>query len=148
MDLGTDSLAQNIRRAAMNLLARREHGFNELVTKLGLRFPKEQIVQQIERLRDEGLQNDHRFVESFINSRRYRYGPVRIRMDLLQRRIDSELIDEYLFQDDESWYELACELKERKFGPDTPADYKQRSKQLRYLVQKGFALSQASRCFS
>lgn len=145
----TDSSAQDIRRTAMNLLARREHGFNELVSKLGLRFPEEQVIAQLERLREEGLQCDHQFVESFINSRKQRgFGPIRLRMDLLQRRIDSELISEYLCQDDEGWYELAYNLKERKFGNDQPEDYRQRVKQLRYLVQRGFTMAQANRCLS
>ena len=149
MASGMDSLAQGIRRSAMNLLARREHGFNELVNKLRLRYPKEQVVVQIDRLREEGLQSDHRFVESFINSRQQRgYGPIRLRMELLQRQVESELIDEYLHQDDESWYELAYNLKQRKFGTDFPSDYRQRAKQLRYLVQRGFTMNQASRCFS
>ena len=133
----------------MNLLARREHSFNELVSKLSLRYPKEQVIVQVDRLREEGLQSDDRFVESFINSRQQRgYGPIRLRMDLLQRQVEPVLIDEYLCRDDESWYELAYNLKQRKFGRDSPSDYQQRTKQMRYLVQRGFTMSQASKCFS
>ena len=63
------SFVKDIRRSAMNLLARREHGFNELVLKLSQRFPKDRAVEQVDRLQKEGLQSDDRFVESFLNSR-------------------------------------------------------------------------------
>ena len=45
-----------IRRAAMDLLARREHSFKELTQKLSSRFPDEDIQSPLERLRDENLQ--------------------------------------------------------------------------------------------
>ena len=45
------------RNKAMNLLARREHGFIELVDKLGVKgFEKSLSTEVVSRLRTEGLQ--------------------------------------------------------------------------------------------
>ncbi|MGB0765874.1 MAG: recombination regulator RecX, partial [Luminiphilus sp.] len=50
----------DVRRAAMDLLARREHSVEELRQKLARRFGRDQerdqvIVEQLDRLVDEGL---------------------------------------------------------------------------------------------
>ena len=51
------------RNKAMNLLARREHGFIELVDKLGVKgFEKSLSTEVVSRLRTEGLQSDERFI--------------------------------------------------------------------------------------
>lgn len=149
MSSETESCAKDIRRSAMNLLARREHGFGELVRKLSRYYPSDDITPQIERLRDEGLQNDGRFVESYINARKQKgNGPVRLKMELQQRGIPYELLEEYLFEDDEGWLAMAIDIRERKFGVELPSDYKQRVKQMRYLMQRGFNNNQISQCFS
>ena len=148
MSSEAESCVTDIRRSAMNLLARREHGFNELIRKLSRFYPVDEIIPQIERLRDDGLQSDGRFVESYINARRQKgYGPVRLKMELQQRGISSELLEEYLFEDDEDWFVMALEIRERKFGVESPSDYKQRVKQMRYLMQRGFNNNQISGSF-
>ena len=139
--------AKDIRRSAMNLLARREHGFDELVRKLRQYYPADEITPQIETLREEGLQDDGRFVESYINARSQRgYGPIRLKMELQQRGVSGDLLEQYLFEDDEDWYIMAMDIRVRKFGPALPSDYKQRVKQMRYLMQRGFNNNQINRC--
>lgn len=148
MNPEAESLAKDIRRSAMNLLARREHGFDELVRKLGRCFPSAEIIPQIECLRNEGLQDDGRFVESYINARKQKgYGPVRLKMELQQRGISCELFEEFLSEDDD-WLAMAIKIRERKFGIESPSDYKQRVKQMRYLMQRGFNNHQISQCLN
>ena len=148
MSVDRDTLAKSVRLAAMDLLARREHSFTELARKLALRFPKDVVLEQLARLKEEKLQNDERFVESYIYSRRQKgYGPVRIRSELYQKGIDSELLAEYLIDDDECWEQVVVELRERKFGLDVPTDYKQRAKQQRFLMQRGFTSHQITKSF-
>ena len=149
MNSETESCAKAIRRSAMNLLARREHGFEELVRKLSRYYSADDIIPQITQLRDEGLQKDCRFVESYINARKQKgYGPVRLKMELQQRGISSELLGEYLFEYGEDWFSMAIEIRERKFGVEPPSDYKQKVKQMRYLMQRGFNNNQISRSFN
>ena len=73
-----------VRRAAMDLLARREHGRAELTRKLRQRgAPAELIEAALERLADEGLLSESRYIESFIRGRASSgYGPLRIREEL------------------------------------------------------------------
>ncbi|WP_257263883.1 regulatory protein RecX [Endozoicomonas sp. ONNA2] len=132
----------DVRRAAMDLLARREHGFSELARKLSGRFPQALVVDALNRLREERLQSDDRFVESYVYSRQQRgFGPVRIKSELFQKGIDSELIGQYLLEQDDHWDELAKAVKERKFGASAPGN-KERARQARFLAQRGFSRSQ------
>ncbi len=138
-----DTLAKRVRLAAMDLLARREHSFAELTRKLVLRFPEEIVFEQLTRLKEEKLQNDERFIESYVYSRQQKgYGPVRIRSELYQKGVDSELINLWLIDDDECWEQMASGLRVRKFGADRPIDFKQRARQQRFLMQRGFNSSQ------
>ena len=140
---------KDIRRAAMDLLARREHGFFELERKLSVRFPREMVVAVLTRLQQERLQSDERFVESYVYSRRQRgYGPVRIRAELLQKGLESELITQHLqcYQDD--WTALVRKIKEQKFGTGQPASARERARQMRFLTGRGFSLEQIYALFS
>ena len=144
----TDLLAKEVRSSAMNLLSRREYSFRELVQKLSVRFPREAVLPQLERLRSEGLQNDERFIESFIYRRCQRgSGPVRIRYELQQRGIASELIGRHLHEG-EYWSQLACQVKERKFGVEPPRNQKERARQIRFLAQRGFSMEQINSAIS
>ena len=85
-----------VRRTAMDLLARREHGRVELTRKLRQRGAlPEMIDTALDRLTEEGLLSESRYLESFVSYRaRSGYGPLRIREELSQRglqRTDIEL---------------------------------------------------------
>ncbi|OED45060.1 hypothetical protein ACH42_05905 [Endozoicomonas sp. (ex Bugula neritina AB1)] len=148
MQTRSDTLAKSVRLAAMDLLARREHSFAELTRKLAQRFSEQVVFEQLSRLRDEKLQSDERFVESYVYSRQQKgYGPMRIRSDLLQNGLASDLISEYVIDDDDCWECMAIELKIRKFGVTIPTDYKVRAKQQRFLMQRGFTFYQISKSF-
>ena len=55
-----------VRRAAMDLLARREHGRVELTRKLRQRgAPQELIDGALDRLAEEGLLSESRYLETF-----------------------------------------------------------------------------------
>lgn len=141
--------ANGIRQAAMDLLTRREYGFVELARKLSGRFPQELVIEVLTCLREERLQSDDRFVESYVYSRQQRgYGPVRIKSELLQKGVDSELIGQYLLEQDDHWEALAKEVKERKFGTSALRDNKEKARQIRFLVQRGFSMSQIYPAFS
>ena len=85
----------DIRVAAMNFLARREHSVQELRKKLTRRFAEESMVdEQILRLTSEGLQSNARFAESYARQRISRgYGPVRLREGLRERGVSEADID-------------------------------------------------------
>ena len=134
------SCPKEIRKKAMDFLARREYGQAELAKKLADKGYKRTLVDdEIARLGEEGLQSDSRFAEAFVQSRiNQGKGPVRIRADLSQRGIRDGVIDGALEESGCDWYELAIQERVKKFGSELPADFKEKARQMRFLQYRGF----------
>ena len=134
----------------MNLLARREQSFSELVQKLSDKYPDfdkhEVILPALEKLRAEKLQSDERFVESYVRYRKTRgMGPLKIEMELEQKGVNGDLIQDELYSEENDWIEQCREVMLRKF-PDGPAEkLDDRQKQHRFLNQRGFDSEQIRR---
>jgi regulatory protein len=128
------------RKKAMDYLARREYGRLELQTKLERAgFNTETARVAVDRLASENLQCDRRFIENFIQSRINKgKGPVRIRIELEERRLESELVDEVLPECDEDWFAMARNIREKKFGIELPVEFKEKARQMRFLQYRGF----------
>jgi len=128
------------RKKAMDYLARRDYGNRELVRKLAnAGFDADVAAAAVARLGEEGLQNDRRFIESFIQSRiNQGKGPVRIQLDLGQRGLPAGLVDEVLNDCDVDWYDLAAAVRLKKFGAGQPGSFKEKARQMRFLQQRGF----------
>lgn len=128
------------RRKAMDLLARREHARVELERKLtATGFAADTVLDVLQRLADEGLQSDRRFVGAFVQSRiNQGKGPLRIHADLGQRGIATGLIDEVLEETGEDWYALAREARVKKFGRSQPVEFRDKARQMRFLQYRGF----------
>ncbi len=152
----------SIRISAMNILAVREHSIAELRKKLKLKFSSKknaimddvfmdekvqeqelkaaQIEAVLQQLLDDNLLNESRFAESFIRSRINRgSGPVKIRHELLERKISNELIAEHLEMSYDFWHEHIKAVHTKRFGNQIPQDYKEQNKQSRFLYQRGFS---------
>ena len=128
------------RKKAMDYLARREHGRGELLDKL-TRFGFDPGVADdaVAGLIDDGLQSDARFAEAFVRSRiNQGKGPVKIRADLRERGLGGAAIDLALEDADEDWYALARDVRLKKFGADTPSEFKEKARQMRFLQSRGF----------
>ena len=138
---------RDIRLAAMDLLARREHLLQELQLKLHRRFAdREAISESLRRLREEGLQSDERFCESYVDQRSGKgYGPERIRMELRKKGAAAELAEFALGASEVNWLALARRTRHSKFGEAIPTDFKEKSRQLRFLQYRGFASDTISR---
>ena len=135
--------AITVRRAAMNLLARREQSFTELLQKLTRKYPdmdrQETILPALERLRNENLQSDARFVEAYVRFRSTRgMGPLKIEMELDQKGVSSSLIWTELYKDDMDWVALCREALQRKFSDESAENLKDKEKRYRFLSQRGF----------
>ncbi|MDH3389882.1 MAG: recombination regulator RecX [Gammaproteobacteria bacterium] len=138
-----------MRKKAMDLLARREHSAQELRQKLSAReFENDAIDEVIQGLRDDGLQSDERFAESYINSRfNAGIGPLKIRFELRQRGIADGLVDRYLDSYSERWDRSMRQQRARKYGDAIPDDYAERMKQARFLQNRGFSPESVMRLF-
>lgn len=133
--------AVDIRRAAMDLLARREHSFRELQNKLIQRFGNLTLIDtELERLREERLQNDERFAEAYLYSRARRlYGPLRIKAELRERGINDTVIAASLRASDIDWQANLRQLLDTRFGGRPATDFKEKAKRLRFLQYRGFS---------
>ena len=131
------------RKKAMDYLARREYGQQELEQKLIVAgFETVVVSETVEKLGGEGLQDDRRFIENFAQSRISQgKGPVRIRQELGERGLNTGLIDEVLEDVTEDWFELARLVRRKKFGPDQPQEFKEKARQMKFLQYRGFESS-------
>jgi len=128
------------RKKAMDFLARREYGHEELINKLtGRGFRPDIAAEAVGRLTEEGLQDDQRFVENFIRSRIGQgKGPLRIGLELGQRGLRTGLVDEVLGAADVDWDEIAYQVRCKKYTADEPVDFKEKAGQMRFLQYRGF----------
>ncbi len=132
-----------VRRTAMNLLARREQSFAELQQKLAQKFPHldgdEVILPALERLREEDLQSDARFLESYVRHRMLAgMGPLRIDMELVQKGVGSRHARAAIYHEDNDWIALCREAMEKRFSEAPPADMAEKQKRYQFLQQRGF----------
>lgn len=145
----------DIRLAAMDFLARREHSRHELLQKLQRRFVKANAKENadlsvdasietsvesvIDELAEENLQSDERFAEAYVRQRSQRgYGPLRIRQEMREKGLSDELVSNYLVDSSLNWADIAKGVREKKFGAAIESDYQARAKQMRFLQYRGF----------
>jgi regulatory protein len=139
-----------VRQTALDLLARREHGRRELARKLAARgFRDRAVVDEVmAALEAEGLLSDTRFVEQYVQSRIQRgAGPLRIHAELRERGVNEALIEQGITALANDWQALMRREREKKFGPAIPDDFRERSRQMRFLQQRGFTAEQIGRIF-
>ena len=129
--------------AALKMLIRREHSKLELLQKLNLKgFDDSVINYSIALLAEQKYQSDKRFSEAFILLRYNQgKGPVKISVELKSRGISR--FDLTLF----NWFELAKEVKYKKFGDIKSLDYKEEAKQKRFLQSRGFGFDEINQAF-
>lgn len=136
-----------VRRKAMDLLARREHGRVELERKLRLRGAAADLIEiALDRLEADGLLNESRYLECFVGSRaRAGYGPLRIREELAQRGLQREIVEMAIREAGINWAAELRELWRRKFAEQLPVDAKMRAKQGRFLSYRGYPADMVGR---
>ena len=128
------------RKKAMDLLARREYGFAELVGRVkAAGFDGDVATSVVTVLSDENLQDDERFAESFARAKMGRgTGPLRIRQALLEKGLAEGLVDRAVMALDADWIAEARQVREKKFGGEPPDEYNAKAKQMRFLQYRGF----------
>ena len=134
----------DIRRAALDLLSRREHCAAEIRAKLLARFGTAAPIEtELERLLADGLLSDGRFAEAFVRMHRNKgHGPLRVLRELAQRGVAAELAEAAVDARSRDWHELARAWKERRFGAEPPASAAEWQRVARQLQQRGFSPDQ------
>lgn len=130
----------DIRNYALWLLGSREHSTHEMRQKLLRKgFEEEGIALIIEDLTSINYLSDQRFAEAFCRSKAAKpLGKQRILNELKRKGISDDQAKQALNSLDVDWFELALNLKQRKFGDAVEQDYQKKSKQMRYLLYRGF----------
>lgn len=150
MDLESPKLA-DVRFAAMNFLAMREHSAKELKEKLGRKYSAwpDFLDSVIRELAEQNLQSDERFTIAFIGMRqRQGKGSQLIRLELRERGISAELIAACLDESDAQWQLLARDARRKRFGNEMPQDQRERARQMRFLQSRGFASRHIQQAFN
>lgn len=133
-----------LRRSALNLLAQREQTAFELKQKLSRRFPEQAALldEVIERLQEQGLQDDTRMAEAYVRYRVQRgQGPMKIRSEMMQKGLTGYDIDTAFRRQAPDWGALAATVLQKRFGEvaeSASIDQKERAKRSRFLQQRGF----------
>ena len=129
--------------AGLKMLMRREHSRLELFQKLQTKgFDVDVVNDSISKLVEQNYQSDDRFSEEFIQMRfNQGKGPVKIASELKMRGINT--FDLSVFD----WFQLAKEIRQRKFGDLSSLDFKETAKQKRFLQSRGFTLDQINQAF-
>lgn len=125
----------------MDLLARREHAYDELALKLRQKgFEQADIIVALDELVADNLLSDERFAYEYTRSRQRRgFGPVRIRLELQERGVNPELIRDTLSEYSLDDWQMAARAVWQKKYSCAPTDFEMLSKQKRFLNYRGFS---------
>lgn len=122
----------------MRLLARREHSRVELGRKLAAYAEDYAEVEALlDELQKRGWLSDERYADQMVQVRRGKFGSVRIAHELREKGVGEALIAGTLSGLKDSELDAAHAVWAKKFG-ELPADAKERAKQIRFLMSRGF----------
>jgi regulatory protein len=129
-----------VRGAAIALLARRDFATVELGRRLeSSGYDSAVVGATIAGLAAERIVDDARFSENYVAYRANRgQGPVRIGADLKAVGVSCELIDRALAACAD-WRARAQTARSRRFGPELPQSWPEKSRQARFLQYRGFS---------
>lgn len=136
--------------SAVYSLAMREHSRQEIHNKLKRKdfsadVDLEALLDELER---QNYLSDARYAESYISSRSSKgYGFLKIRQELQQRGVSSQLIYEAQEKLEIDWFALAQQQRQKKYGDSKPANFKEKAKQMRFLSGRGFSHEEIQHSF-
>lgn len=135
--------SNKMRAFAYRLLGRREYSAHELGQRIHRKWPEAEGVEELLlALREENLQSDDRYVESFVRFRCQRFqGPLKIRAALSGKGVDSSLVTRELDAHAHEWNDLAFQWLDRQNAGDLDFDGKKTF--YRRLTSRGFTHDQA-----
>jgi regulatory protein len=132
--------ARAVRAAAITHLARRDFATVELCRRLESHGYDSPVVgATIAELVLERLVDDARFSENYVAYHANRgQGPARIGADLTALGLPSTVIESALAASTD-WRSRAQAVRRRRFGPELPQSWPERSRQARFLQYRGFS---------
>ncbi len=129
----------SLKGRALRALAGRDYSRVELERKLAS-FETEpgQLAKALDELQAKGFLDEQRAADSLAHRRGQKLGTARVVQEMKARGIDAEAIAQTASQLKATELERAREVWRKKFG-QTPVDANERSKQMRFLITRGFS---------
>jgi regulatory protein len=129
----------SLKARALKYLSMREHSRLELGRKLS-RYAEEgdDVEALLDFLEKNNWLSQERFAESLVHRRAGRYGNSRVLAELQQHGVKGEDLDELKSGLKQTETARAREVWRRKFNR-VPQDAEERSKQMRFLMARGFS---------
>lgn len=139
--------APSLKGRALRLLSQREHSRTELERKL--RKYEEvpgTLAAALDELAAKDFINEARVVQSVVNMRAPRMGAARVRQELQHKGIAPDAIADAVADLRDTELARAREVWSRRFDVP-PVDARERARQMRFLMARGFAGSTIARVF-
>lgn len=148
---------------AVRLLSQRDHSEAELRRKLGKQpggqrafsqdflaadfgtpdISSAELEQVIDYCRQKDWLNDNRFASVYVSGRSKKgYGEQKIRMELMQKGIDREIIDAAFAEAAIDQSAQAQAVAWKKFGQPLPTERLEKIKVQRFLLSRGFSIAE------
>ncbi|KQR42832.1 recombination regulator RecX [Acidovorax sp. Leaf160] len=128
----------SLKGRALRLLAQREHSRAELQTKLARHVQEgEDLAAVLDELEAKDFINPARVADSVVHRRAPRLGTQRVLQELRSKGLDEALVRAAAERLKDTELDRAREVWRRRFdGP--PQDLKERARQTRFLMTRGF----------
>ncbi|OYY92484.1 MAG: recombination regulator RecX [Hydrogenophilales bacterium 28-61-23] len=126
-----------LRLRALNILARREHSRAELARKLGEYGEADEIEALLDRLEQENLLSNSRYVEMLAHARAGKHGSLRLKADLREKGVSASEMEDALENAQAQDLDAARAVWQKKFGA-LSSDASGRARQYRFLASRGF----------
>ena len=113
-----------------------------------LKMSEQESEQLMQEMLEDGFVDDTRFAESFVRGKMTynRWGRVKIRAELLQRGVSSNIIAEQLNNLDQNLYEKNLKYLIERWKRENPAA--DNAKMFRHLLAKGYTYDEVRQCVS
>ena len=152
----TIALNKVIFEKAVQLLAQRDYSTKQLSQKLFVFFSKkddqldaESLTQAINdvitRCQQSHWLGDMQYIKKYTEMRsRKGFGKNRIVLELKQRGLKREMVDEFMQQIDIDWVEIAHNQLNKKFKEIDKHDLKQKRQIIQFLLYRGFSQTEVN----
>lgn len=140
---------RSLMERGIDALSRREYSRKELREKLVQALEAGQSASEVDAVLDEleskKYLSNERYARSRVRMRSARYGNRRLAYELVMKGIDAEEVQEAL-QEAGDEFERAWAVWSRRYG-NPPEDYKEKTRQARFLAARGFGFDMIERVF-
>ena len=135
--------SKKLTNRALYYLAKREYSYHELVNKIlnyaeELGLNKQDCEFIVNKLREQNLQSDQRYCESYINSKKNKFGTQKIIFELTQRGMSDDLIANFIGELVSNEYDLALQVWKKKYAHVTK-NINEKAKKIRFMQSRGFS---------